>query len=117
MDKSRRDTILDADDLGEELYPVPEWNIDILFYGMDGLQRDKVQKVATSDDPKKNAAILLMLARDPDTREPMFDKADLDALTKKNGAVVERAAIFAIQMGGTDDAEAEVAEDPISVGN
>ena len=71
---SLKDTILSADDLGETIVDVPEWDVKLLIRGMDGLTRSKVQKIATSNDPYANADILILVARDPDSGELVFDK-------------------------------------------
>lgn len=111
---SLRDTILGADDLGETTVDVSEWGVTILIRGMDGLTRTKVQKIATSGDPYGNADILILVARDPDTGDLIFDKADREALAGKSGAAVEHVVLEAIRLSGTsiDDAVAEVEADP-----
>ena len=111
---SLRDTILQADDLGETIVDVPEWDVKIKLVGMDGLTRSKVQQLATSKSPYANSDILLLVARDPDTDELIFDPADRDALAGKSGAAVEHVVIEAIRLSGTniEDAEAEVEADP-----
>ena len=111
---SLRDTILQADDLGETIVPVPEWDVKIKIRGMDGLTRSKVQKIATSNDPYANSDILILVALDPDTDELIFDPADREALAGKSGAAVEHVVIEAIRLSGTtiDEAEKEVEADP-----
>ena len=115
---SLRDSILQADDLADEIVPVPEWDTKVLVRTMDGAQRGRVLKLIQSDDPAANAAVLILVALDPDTGEPIFDPADKDTLQGKSGAVVERIVLAAIRLSGgsVDDAEAEVAEDPTFVG-
>ena len=120
---SLRDRALAANDREPQMYPVPEWDDDegafeIELWPMSMRERDTVQKLATSDDPLRNADILLMIARDPDTHKPMFDEADRDAISEKNGQVVENIVIAALQMStmSDDEAEASVADDPTSVG-
>ena len=121
---SLRDSILNADDLGEEIIDVPEW-VDkdgnpakVLVQGMDGVQRSKIQKLASSQADTANAKILVLVARDPDTRELIFDKADVDAVSHKSGKAVEDVVLAAIRMSGAspDEATAEVEGDPFSDG-
>ena len=111
---SLRDTILNADDLGETTLDVPEWGVKILIRGMDGVQRTKVQKIATSGDVYANADIMILVALDPETQKPIFDRADREALAGKSGAAVEYVVLEAIRMSGTsiDDAVKEVEADP-----
>jgi len=115
---SLRDTILTADDLGEEVIDVPAWGVKVMVQGMDGIQRSKIQKLATSGSDHANADILILVARDPDTGELIFDKADRDALSGKSGAAVEEVVLAAIRMSGTnmDEAESQVEADPTSAG-
>ena len=115
---SRRDTILTADDLGEEIVDVPGWGVKILIRGMDGIQRSKIQRLATSQSNTANAEILILVARDPDSGNLIFDKADRDHLSGKSGAVVEEVVLAAIRMSGStpEEAEAQVDEDPTSAG-
>ena len=115
---SLRDTILSADDLGESIVDVPEWDVKIKIRGMDGLTRSKVQKIATSNDPYANSDILILVARDPDDDTLIFDKADREALSDKSGGVLERLALEVLSISGVsiDDAEAEVEADPTSDG-
>ena len=118
---SLRDTILTADDLGEEIVDVPQWDAKILIRGFDGIMRSKVQELATQTGPEKkhmNADILILVARDPDTGELIFDPADREALSLKSGLAVETVVLAAIRMSGADMEEAadEVDADPTSVG-
>ena len=111
---SLRDTILNTDDLGETIVHVPEWDVDILVRGMDGVQRTKVQKIATSGDVYANADIMILVALDPETGKPIFDRADREALSAKSGAAVEHVVLEAIRLSGAtiDEAKAEVEADP-----
>ena len=116
-DDELRDTILTADDLGEQIVDVPEWGRQVLIHGFDGIMRSKVQNLATVEGPEQvyqNADILIIVARNPATGNLMFDKADREALSKKSGAAVERIVLAAIRMSGSsiDEAEQEVAADP-----
>ena len=115
---SLRDTILTADDLGSEIVDVPEWGVQVLVKGMDGIQRSQIQKLATSESDTANAQILVLVARDPDTEDLIFDKADVDALSGKSGKAVEDVVLAAIRMSGATpaEAEAEVDGDPFSDG-
>ena len=118
---SLRDTILTADDLGEQIIDVPQWDVKVLIRGFDGIMRSKVQDLATqkgSEAAYMNADILILVARDPDTGELIFDKADREALSLKSGAAIELVVLAAIRMSGADVEEAadEVAADPTSVG-
>ena len=113
-----RDTVLTADDLGEELVDVPEWGVQILVKGMDGIERSQIQKLATSDSDHANAQILILVARHAETGDKLFTDADRDALSGKSGKAVEDVVLAAIRMSGAspDDAEKAVEADPFSDG-
>ena len=118
---SLRDKILTANDLDEEIMDVPEWDAKVLLIGMTGKQRIVlVDKASGGDKGYMYADILLAIARDPDTRELIFDPADREALADKSGGVQERLALKVLQLSGVstgDDDETEVADDPTSVGS
>ena len=118
--KSLRDSILQADDLGEEIVDVPEWDTKVLVRGMDGRQFEKarLQYKTGGSETEANAAVLTFVARDPDTGELIFDPADKDVLLTKNAGVVQRIVLTAIRLSGSniDEAEAEVDADPTFVG-
>jgi len=113
-----RESVLTADDLGREFVDVPEWGVRILVKGMDGIQRSKIQKLATSESDKANAQILVLVARHAETEKLLFDASDVDALSGKSGKAVEDVVLAAIRMSGAtpDEAEAEVDGDPFSDG-
>jgi len=108
-----RDTILDAQDLREEVVDVPEWGVKILLMGMSARQRGLMVE-SVGDKMFLTTDVVLTLARDPETREPIFDKADRDALAEKSGGVLDRLAQKVLELSGVDvgAAETEVAADP-----
>ncbi len=116
---SLRDTILTADDLGESIEDVPEWGVKILLRGMTAKQRMRyVENSKGRDREYMYSDILIVTAYDPETGEPVFDPADREALAEKSGLVCERLALKVMSDSGVDldEAEAEVAADPTSVG-
>jgi hypothetical protein len=122
---SRRDKALTADDLEEQLIDVPEWDIDVLLRGMTGKQRiNLVDRSKPADRQYMYADILILTALEPEpddagVNQPIFDKADRDALSEKSGAVLERLGMIVMnELSGisVDDAEDEVEADPTSDG-
>ena len=112
---SLRDTILTADDLGEETVPVPEWGVTVLLRGMTGTQRITLVDRSTAKDRRyMYSDILIATCLDPETQTPVFDKADRESLSDKSGGVLERLALKVLSISGVslDDAEAEVEADP-----
>lgn len=81
-----RKAVLDAQDIPEELVPLPDkWGGDTVL--IRGLDAGEIADWATSFSGKpskmQNAELILICVRDPETREPLFDKADRDELLRK----------------------------------
>lgn len=114
---SRRDTILGAKDLDEEVVDVPEWGTDVLLRGMTGKQRIRIVD-AGNEKGYMYSDLLLELCLDPDTRDPIFEMADREAIAGKSGGVLERLATKCLELSGVSigDAEKEVEADPTSAG-
>ena len=104
---SLRDTILGADDLEESVMVIDEWDVTILLKGMSAGQRVKVRALMKTETPESYADILILALLDPDTKKPVFDPADRDALAQKSGAVLERIALEWVRISGPTDEEAE----------
>ena len=115
---SLRDTILGADDLEESVMVIDEWDVTILLKGMSAGQRVKVRKLMKTETPEAYADILILALLDPETKQPVFDPADRDALAGKSGAVLQRIALEWVRISGPTDeeAEAEIEADPTYVG-
>ena len=115
-----RETILEADDIGEEIVTIPEWgDVKILLRGMDGTQHSRYIDTA-EDTSHRYADILINAAFDPDTNERVFDPADRDALMHKHGGVLMRLALIVMRdLSGSDIGEAteELEADPTSDGS
>ncbi len=112
---SLRDTILGANDLEETTLDVPEWDVKVLLRAMTGKQRMQlVDQVGAKDKSYMYSDILIALALDPETKKPIFEKADREALSNKSGGVLERLAQEVIRISGVsvDEAEVEVEADP-----
>lgn len=108
-----RDAILAAKDLREETVDVPEWGVKVTLVGMSAMERGRMVEAVT-DKMYLTTDIVLNMARHPETGEPLFDKADRDALAGKSGGVLDRLAQKVLELSGVDvgQAEKEVAADP-----
>ena len=105
---SLKDTILSADDREETTVDVDEWGgVTVLLRAMTSGQRMQVRKLTQNETPQSYADILIMGVLDPETKQPVFDKADRDALSDKSGAVLERIALEWLRISGPTDEEAE----------
>ena len=118
-DAELRDKALSADDIDEVTMEVPEWGFSVLLKGMNAKQRlGLVDAVQAKDKSYMYSDILIKLALNPDTRNPIFDPADREALAEKSGAVQERLALKVMEISGItdDDDEVEIETNPTSVG-
>lgn len=105
--------ILAAQDLPTEDVNVPEWGGPVRVRTMTGAERDAmgamISKDAGAGEGKTNQtafrSIVLMHTIVGDDDQPMFDRADLDAIGSKNGAVLDRLFRVADRLNGiTSDA-------------
>ena len=105
--------ILAAQDLPTEDVNVPEWGGPVRVRTMTGAERDAmgamISKDAGAGEGKTNQtafrSIVLMHTIVGDDDQPMFERADLDAIGSKNGAVLDRLFRVADRLNGiTSDA-------------
>lgn len=96
--------ILEANDLAEEVYEVPEWNASILLRGLtcEQLQRARngAMKAGQLDTGLLGVLVLIEGANDPASKDRLFEQAHRDALLKKNASVVDRIATRILTMSG-----------------
>jgi hypothetical protein len=112
---SLRDTILNANDLKEELVEVPEWGCSILVRSMTGKERSNLFSVAIDakgklDFEKAYPVIIIASAFDPETKEKVFTTADMELLNGKNAGAMEKVAKVAMRLSGLDTESAMAAE-------
>jgi hypothetical protein len=100
-----REQILSADDIRTEWVPVPEWGEDaeLLVSGWTARTRDRFdtalsQALSNGEKDRDVRGIFIALSVvDPDTREPLFEVEDIEALTKKSSLPINR--LFNIASG------------------
>lgn len=116
---TRRERILSKQDLKEELLHIPEWDdeegkCELLILSLTGRQRAHWLQQATNKDgidlTKVYPDLLIACCHDPETRQPVFEAPDRDALNEKCGAALERIAQVAIRLSGLTAAAIEAAE-------
>jgi len=106
---SIRDRVAGADDIQIELFPVPEWDVELELRSMTAGERGICLAASTDQNTgrpimdKLYARVLIASAYDPASGELAFKAEDEQMLSGKNGAVVERIASRAMQMSGFDD--------------
>ena len=102
---SLRDRILNADDIGRELFTVPQWDVEIEIRTLSAMQRSRMLKACTLPDEtidldRLYPMLIIATAFDPATNEPVFTEADMSALQEKSAGAIEAVATKAMQMSG-----------------
>jgi hypothetical protein len=108
-----RDQILEASDIQTQRVAVPEWGGEVLVRGMTGAERDAVEQGMLGKDGKVSNVIglrgrVLMFCVVDEAGKRLFQKSDIDALSAKSAAGLERVFDVARQLSGMT--QAEVAE-------
>jgi hypothetical protein len=112
-----RDEILSAVDRKTETVPVPEWKegAELTVATWSARQRDEFDKFIFANRKKPHmdtrAAIVALSVVDPETLEPIFTVKDIDALTKKSHAPMNRLFNAAAELNPiTQGAQDEIAK-------
>ena len=123
----KREDILAASDLVIELVSVPEWGGDVYVKGMTGAERDKFEgsifrasvgkkagKVSEVDRlnlSNVRAKLCSMTICDEDGKR-LFTEKDVQALSQKSAAALQRVFVVAQRLSGiTDEDIEELAEE------
>lgn len=119
--KQRRAAILDADDRAERIITEPKWGGDLLLIEPDVETRlELADAIMASDEHESRKHVyplmIVLCAHDPETRERLFTHADIDALQRKNGAIVERVGKECVKMASLSVEAVEVGKDDSSSG-
>ena len=115
MASELRAKILDFDDEETELHEVQQWGgMELLVKGMNGRARARFLK-ASADNGKVDferfyPELIISTVFDPETGEPVFGKADRDALNNKSGAALDSLAGVAMRLSGLSDTSVKEAE-------
>lgn len=105
MASELRSKSLEADDIEEELLPIPQWDVEFLIKGMSGEDRAKFLKRSSRggevDLERFYPELVIATCFDPATPNVrVFEPADRSALGKKSGAVLEKIATVALRLSG-----------------
>ncbi len=105
-----KQAIASAEDLDQEVLPVPEWDVEIGIRSMDGNARATLLENFADEDGKVSfrnlyPELLILCTFDPTTGEPVFEDTDADRqlILSKSGRVLEKVARKAMQMSGLDE--------------
>lgn len=102
---SLRDRILSADDIGKEMFHIPQWNVDVEVRTMSAVQRSRMLQTCTLPDGSVDLdrlypMLIIATVYDPETSLPIFDREDLALLQEKSASAIEVIAQKAMQMSG-----------------
>lgn len=106
MASKLRNQILSSQDVKGEVVTVPEWNCDVYCKELNGTERAAFVGMS----PSNAYDILLTNVLDPETKEPIFEIADRDALYKKSGGVLEKLTRVIFKLSGLWTGAVEEAE-------
>ena len=128
-----RDTILGVDDRKVEEVSVPEWGGSVRVRGMTGVEREQFEDLHNEEVPagsraarragqtvtkfaRKNVRARLVAWCAIDEKEQrIFSDADLDLISGKNAAAMERIVKVAMKLSGMDEDDLDdLAEEMVS---
>jgi hypothetical protein len=101
-----REKILATEDIESETITVPSWDVDLLIKGMSAGERVLLmQNAYDSNTEQVNMSkvypdVVVSCAHDPETGEPVFTKADKEAILGKSSAAIEMIANAGLRLSG-----------------
>ena len=98
-----RDGILGAQDLGHEDYDVPEWGGAVRLRAMSGAERENLSRITDGKDNFELLCHMLAASLVDEDGALLFTAADVDALKRKNGAVVKRIVDRVLVLNGLSE--------------
>jgi hypothetical protein len=119
-----REKILTSSDIVSESLYIKEWGVTLLIKGMTAGERIRLTQNAY--DPKTqnvNMAsvypdIVVAVAHDPDSGEPLFTDSDRNAIMGKSSRAIEEIAAVGLRLSGIgtteDDAAGKDFSSPLS---
>lgn len=113
---SLRDKIRQVNDLPEKTIHIDEWDTDILILGMTAKERsvfgDRAQayKDGKTTDADLAAEYAILCARDPETRQLIFEPTDRAWLVDKSNAAIQAIGLEWMRLSGILPGEVKVAE-------
>jgi len=110
-----REKILNASDIKEELEEIEEWGVTVLLRGLTGKERARLLNESAKVDGSVNLEkmypdLVIMGARDPETKQPIFSPADREVLNEKAGGVLEHLAQRVMELSAITKKARDAAE-------
>lgn len=109
-----RDSILSVPDLTTEDVEVPEWGGWVRVRALSGKERDIFEASVTGTHKKNKRmnldnvrARLVQMTIVGEDGQPLFKRADVEALGKKNAAALDRVFEVATRLSGISEADVD----------
>ena len=107
-----KDSILKADDLPRRKVEVPEWGVTVYVRSMAGAERDAWEQwlVDTKTDRKHIRARYCVLVMVDEKGNRIFEDGDIESLSKKSAAALDRVFSAGLALNGMSADEQESLE-------
>ena len=109
-----REKILSADDLESRLVDVPEWDVTVEMRTPSVRRRGELMAEYMRDGEldyvRMYPALVIACAHDPEDHTTLFSTADIEPLTEKSAAAMERLGKVATELSGMGDVQGQVDE-------
>ncbi|WP_202078276.1 hypothetical protein [Caldalkalibacillus salinus] len=107
-----REQILATQDIKEEVVDIPEWETKVLVKGLNGAKRarllqNNIDKQGNINFERMYPELLILTVHDPQSKEPVFQPEDRDALNAKNGGIIEKLVQTAMRLSGLESQAVE----------
>lgn len=110
-----KEQILACDDIQLELVAVPEWGGDVYVKSLTGAERDWLEMSTYEEKKGKDKNInmknfrakLVSLSVCDEHKQRLFDEKDIDVLTAKSAAALQRIFEVAQRLSGFTNADAD----------
>lgn len=110
---SKKD-ILEIADIKKQLVPVPEWGGEVYVKGLTGAERDKFESELVTIRGKEQVvnmanarAKLAAMSICDENGKRLFGESDVQALSQKSGAALQRIFAVAQKLSGLSDDDVE----------
>lgn len=110
-----REKILSAVDINSEPLHIKEWDVTLLIKGMTAGERLRLtQNAYDATTQQVNMAsvypdVVIAVAHDPDTDEPVFNENDRTAILGKSSRAIEEIAAVGLRLSGIGQSEDDAA--------
>lgn len=106
LDFLDRDAILSAPDTLTVAVPVPEWGGTVYIRSITVAERERIEKMFQTDQKGRNKVknlreeLLIMSIINPNTGDNIFNRGDINKLSKKSAGASERVFEASLKLSG-----------------